>query len=221
VQLLVVGQQRVSLREGRLALTCYARGVSPWILVPIAVCLGCHGAELETDAGTSDSSASDAVIGESGADAPDGDGAGSEDVPNNLKSNGSFEEGLTGWPDGRLVVVEGGADHGNHWAKLVDGEPWTGVSNRISVAAPAGTTFELGMSLKALDSDTSAMRVYVSTDDSETGEVFMPLSPAGTWIRAKATLTLTKPITSIVITVDTNVSTKRSFGIDRVYLVKK
>ncbi|MBI2392979.1 MAG: hypothetical protein HYV09_25575 [Deltaproteobacteria bacterium] len=205
--------------------------MKPQILIVVAACIGCHGAELDSaprdaspgDAGPGDAADGGVVVadsaGEGSADAAE-DAACVDDVAGNLLSNGSFERGLEGWSDGRLVVVDGDADHCDRWAKLVDGEAWTSVSQRVAVSAPAGTTFELGMSLRAIDSTTAAVQVFVATDD-ETGESRPPLAPAGSWIRTKATVVTSKPITSLIIGFRTEVATKRSVGIDRVWLVKK
>lgn len=176
---------------------------------------GCEGERVET---TSIDSGSETTVETGGT---------CDEIPGNVVPNGSFEElvgdaNVASWSDARLVPVTGDADHCARYAKMLDVEPWSSLSERIAITANTDDTIEFGASVRVLDGNYTEIGLTLGTpDDTQVTRPLRALSRDKTWVRVAASLKLTAPITEIIIGIGTNVPTKRSIAIDRVWLVKK
>lgn len=179
--------------------------------------LGCEGERVvSAPADAEVSEASDVAV---AADA----GTECDEIPGNVVPNPSFEDvvgdNVASWRDGRLVAVTGEADHCERYAKLVEGAAWTTVSERIPISAPAGATLEFGMSLRVLDDNYSdVVLLLTSADDKQVSQPQRALPRDKTWVRVAGSLTLTAPVTEMIVGVNTNADKPRSLGLDRVWL---
>jgi hypothetical protein len=142
-----------------------------------------------------------------------------DEIPGNLVSNPSFEEGVGGWNNSE--AISGGAEHCGKWAKVTTTNPWQHSSFRVPIDGKAGETYEFGASVQRLD-DIASVDVFLLTPTSmpET-HVDKNLPTKGTWSRATGTLKLTADVTSVTIGVGANAAALRTVGIDRGWVGKK
>jgi hypothetical protein len=142
-----------------------------------------------------------------------------DEIPGNLVSNPSFEDGVGGWNN--TEAITGGAEHCGKWAKVTTTEPWQHSSFRVPIDGKAGETYEFGASVQRLD-DIANVDVFLLTPTSlpET-HVTKNLPTKNTWARATGTLKLTADVSSVTIGVGANGPALRTYGVDRVWVVKK